>query len=170
MGVRGIKEPSLTGCTSKDHQQWWYRYDPTWLAIVTGICVKVWQKKPGTGHDEEGNSLKANNLRKLASKSLTNSKRLTRKKHHQPKELNSGIAHSNMRSGYHSFEGSGIGRFFSFIFLSSALYKQLTNKNEFTHAWAREKNNIFHKLLYLFLKFYKKTQNLLKNVLKKVSM
>ena len=99
---RRIKKPSLTGCTSKDHQQWWYRYDPTWLAIVTGICVKVWQSKSGTGHDEEGNSLKANNLRKLASKALTNSKRLTRKKHHQPMELNSGIARSNMRFGYHS--------------------------------------------------------------------
>ena len=113
---RRIKEPSLTGCTSKDHQWWWYRYDPTWLAIVTGICVKVWQKKPGTGHDEEGNGPKANNLGKLASSVLTNSKRTTRKKHHQPKELNSGIAHSDMRSGYHSFEGSGIGRFFSFLY------------------------------------------------------
>ena len=33
---------------------------------------------------------------------------LLRKKHHQPKELSSGIAHSNMRSGYHGYkEGSG---------------------------------------------------------------
>ena len=113
---RRIKEPSLTGCTSKDHQQWWYRYVPTWLAIVIGICVKVWQSKPDTGHDEEGNSLKANYLRKLASRTLINSKRSTRKKHHQPKELNSDIAHSNMRFGYHSYnEGSGIVRFFLFL-------------------------------------------------------
>jgi hypothetical protein len=30
-------------------------------SIVTGLCVKVWQSKPGTGQDEGEDSLEANN-------------------------------------------------------------------------------------------------------------
>ena len=30
-------------------------------ACITGLCVKVWQNKPSTGHDEKDNSPKANN-------------------------------------------------------------------------------------------------------------
>ena len=56
-----------------------YRYDPTWLAIVIGICVKAWQSKTGTGQDEEGNSPKVNNLGKLASDALLSSKRIGKK-------------------------------------------------------------------------------------------
>ena len=45
---------------------------------------------------------------------------LPRKKHHQPKELNSGIAHSDMRFGYHGYkEGSGLPASFLLFFCFS---------------------------------------------------
>ena len=59
--------------------------------MVTGICVKAWQSKSGTGYNEEGNSPKVNNLGKLAINELLSSKLIVRKKHHQRTQLNSGI-------------------------------------------------------------------------------
>ena len=48
-------------------------------ACITGHCVQVWQYKPSTGHDKEDNSSKANNLEKLATSTLRNSKRVVNK-------------------------------------------------------------------------------------------
>jgi hypothetical protein len=47
-------------------------------SLVTAF--KVWQCKPSTGHDEEDNSPKANNLGKPATNTLRNSKRAANKK------------------------------------------------------------------------------------------
>ena len=76
---RRIKKPSLEVALAKGPGNSDHRYDPTWLVTVTGICVKVWQSKPGTGHDKEDNSLKANYLRKLAINALISSKRIGKK-------------------------------------------------------------------------------------------
>jgi len=50
---------------------------------IIGLCVRVWQSKSDTGHDEEENSLDANNERNLATNTLHNLKRIANKKHHQ---------------------------------------------------------------------------------------
>ena len=57
------------------------------MATFTGICVKVWQNNPGTGHDEEDNSSKVNNLEKLATNALLSSKRIDNKKHTSQRNL-----------------------------------------------------------------------------------
>ena len=52
----------VNGCSSKESSEI-LMIIGTFLtdACITGHCVRVWQYKPSTGHDEEENSPEANN-------------------------------------------------------------------------------------------------------------